>query len=130
MIFPERPPRTKPTLEHYTYYDHQVVAQPDGRLAAFTWNNKQREKGWMFSHWEDADGFHLLNGDEQIGEIAKQLLDAVQLIPEDEDLPIVGPGEVLHAYEYGGFMSMRGGWFTTDKNAPNKVLRYKQTRMS
>lgn len=39
-------------------------------------------------------------------------------------------GEILKEYEFGGWLSMRGGYFVVHKDEPNKILRYYQTRMS
>jgi hypothetical protein len=41
-------------------------------------------------------------------------------------------GEILKEYEfdYGDWLSMRGGYFVVHKDNPNFVLRYCQTRMS
>lgn len=42
----------------------------------------------------------------------------------------LGEGEVLREFEFGGILSMRGGYFVTHKDRPNLVLRYAVTRMS
>ena len=39
-------------------------------------------------------------------------------------------GEVLHKYKYGGILAERGGYYTTTKDDPNKVLRFVQTLIS
>jgi hypothetical protein len=42
----------------------------------------------------------------------------------------ISAGEKLHAYKYGGILSMRMGWYITPKVEPNRVLRSKQIAMS
>lgn len=80
MKFPARPLRNEPSLESpdYPYYDHEAVVQADGRIAAFSGHSHAREKGWQFAGWKDAQGFWILEGDEQIGELAQRLLDSTE----------------------------------------------------
>lgn len=128
MKTPDREPRNEPSLENYTYYDHQVVVQDDGRFAKFTWNNKERNKGWQFSHWEDQAGFNIFE-DKDI-KTAHLLIDSE--IPlwshlDKSDFPLISnlldDSEQLHEFKYGGVMSGRGGFYITPKNAPGNVLR-------
>lgn len=132
---PTREPRNEPSLEKYTYYDHEVVVQEDGRLAKFEWNNKERDKGWQFSHWEDKFGFKLFE-DKDI-RTTHHLLDSEIPLGSHIDLSDV-PGlkqslsdtEQLHEFKYGGVMSGRGGFYITPKNQPGNVLRAKWLWMS
>lgn len=133
MKTPAKEPRNEPTLEKYTYYDHEVVVQEDGRFAKFTWNNKEREKGWQFSHWEDKEGFRIFE-DEDL-RVAHHLLDSE--IPFGThisfwDVPslYLSDTEELHEFKYGGVMSGRGGFYVTPKNEPGNVLRAKWIWMS
>jgi len=73
---PARPPRNEPTLEKYTYYDSEVVVQPNGERAAFTWSSKKKELGWVFNHWEDEAGFVLLPLEGRDDKFAQLLIDS------------------------------------------------------
>ena len=76
MKTPARPPRNEPTLEKYTYYDSEVVVQPSGERAAFTWSSNKKELGWVFDHWEDEAGFVLLPLKERDDKFAQLLIDS------------------------------------------------------
>lgn len=74
MKTPAREPRNEPSLECYGYYDHETVVQEDGRIAAFMFYSRERDKGWVHAGWQDRHGFWLLEGDQQIDEQAQQLI--------------------------------------------------------
>ena len=46
------------------------------------------------------------------------------------EVDVINDDELLHYYEYGGFLSGRGGWFITNVKEPNKVLKVQQVWMS
>lgn len=52
--------------------------------------------------------------------------------PRDEFGPNfqVADDEVVLGYKYGGFLSMRAGWFVVNKKEPTKILRSIMTRVS
>jgi hypothetical protein len=136
MKTPTKEPRNEPSLEKYTYYDHTTVVQEDGRIAKFTWNNKERDKGWQFSHWEDAHGFMLLEDTDL--RHAHLLIDSEVTLGSHCDEEVrrlkrdfaLADNEELHEYSYGGFLSGRGGLYVTPKDSPGKVLRSKGVWMS
>lgn len=130
MNFPIREPRNEPNLAFGNYWDHEVVKQENGRLAAFSWQSAERAKGWQFMHWQDAQGFVLLEGDQQTNETAQMLLNSVCEDDGRDALPTVNENETLHAYHYGDVLSGRWGWFVVSSNDPKRVLRYKGTRIS
>jgi hypothetical protein len=153
---PARPPRNEPTLEKYTYYDSEVVVQPNGERAAFTWSSKKKELGWVFNHWEDEAGFVLLPLEGRDDKFAQLLIDSecdderrsikhppepkkpVEIAEADNKeqawlnliKQLLKPHEVLKQYSYGGVMSGRGGYFVINECDPTKVLRYRQTWLS
>lgn len=135
MKLPTKIPRNEPSLEGYTYYDSAVVEQDDGRLAKFTWNNKERDKGWQFSHWEDKYGFQIFE-DKHL-RTAHMLIDSeievgshCDFIGLTELKLVLGDNEQLHEFKYGGPLSGRGGFYITPKDNPGNVLRAKWVWMS
>lgn len=129
MLMPSRNPRNEPSLNDYNYYDHELVTQEDGKIARFSWCNKEKEKGWQFSNWEDAQGFHIV--DENTN--AKFL---IQILNSKSNSRFgayefkIDDDEEIHNYEYGGILSKRGGVFITKKNNPFKIIKYQGLWMS
>ncbi len=142
MKLPDRPPRNEPSLEKYHYYDHETVIQDDGQIASFDWCNKERDKGWQFVGYEDKYGFHIWTEEDhkrmwdEGTRIEELLLTSIDKNPYHNSQEDLGPDfkiaddEELHAYEYGGTLSQRGGWFVVSIFDPYKILRSKQTWLS
>jgi len=135
MIFPTIKPREVPKGLEWatTFSDHATVVQEDGAIAQFLWMQGQKEKGWQFSHYKDANDFCILSEAEQTGDYAQLLLKSE--VPITDMLSncsriVIGADEELHGFEYGGCLSGRGGVFITKKDDSNKVLKVKQTWMS
>lgn len=76
LTLPIRAPRDEPSLKDYQHFDHETVTQDDGRRAQFTWDSQEADKGWQFSCWRDEQNFILLEGENQVGELARLLLDS------------------------------------------------------
>lgn len=133
MIFPSRPHREVPEYirkgNYTTFYDHENVVQEDGRIVQFNWSLGEEEKGWQFACYRDKYDFRIFEGDEQTGEFAQLLIKSEKNPDSHIELPIADD-EQLHYYEYGGFLSGRGGYFITNINEPNRVLRMQQVWMS
>jgi hypothetical protein len=143
MILPSRPPLERQSYHlGLNYYDHETAVQEDGRIASFSYSSDEHEKGWQFKGHQDKYGFHiwteedhkrLWSDDYRVEELLlthrKSYTDwevKEHLGPDFK----VSPFEELWAYEYGGALSMRGGWFVTDKGDSYRILRSTQTRMS
>jgi hypothetical protein len=133
MKYPERQPRDEPSLEKYTYYDNEKVIQDDGRISLFTWNNKQKDKGWIFDCYVDKNDFHILTEESQNSEFVKLLIKSefpLTEYPIEFSTYTLEDDEQLHAYRYGSIMSERGGYYITPKNNNFKILKIKQTWLS
>ena len=131
MKKPNRKPRNEPSLEKYTYYDHENVVQDDGiTIINFTWNNKEKDKGWQFSHFEDSHGFRLLSIEEQTDDYAQLLMSSSKEInEEDQKRADIAEDEIIFEYSYGAALAGRGGFFVKSKTE-DRVLRCKGTWIS
>lgn len=141
MILPSREPRNEPSLEAYTYYDHEDVVQADGRMSCFTWNNKQGDRDWIFDCYKDKYGFSIRKLSTEMNSL---ILDNTIVITDmdiicfgltkDELIEMIdyydGYGMKIGAYEYGGIMSMRSGLFVVTKIEPLLVIGLKGILMS
>lgn len=138
MKTPSREPRNEPSLEKYHYYDKETVVQDDGRIASFSWCNKDREKGWQFAGWKDAHDFGIWDNNDRarmwdnkitiqelLIESKGAMLDPFEAMEEG-----VAVDETAYHYEYGGMLAQRGGIFVVKTNDPRRIIRAKMTWLS
>jgi len=126
----------------FNYYDRETIVQDDGKTAVFTISRDTQNEGWKFDHYIDERGFTVwLKEDHEKKWDVKLTLEQFLLLSEkpytDNEVNLeLGPDfklysdEVLHKYEYGGILSMRGGWYITHKDHPTLILFSKNTRLS
>lgn len=140
---PTRPRRVMKSPRDDLFIDHERVPQPDGRVAVFMWPIEKN--GWEFDYFQDNQGFRILEGPDQTGGIAKRLTaneidvstvstrsknEPIQLRQHGIEVPQISDDEMLHAYKYGGILSMRMGWYITPKNDNKRVLKTKLIALS
>ena len=143
MIYPTRKIREVGEFTaKFNYYDNEKVVQEDGKIAVFTISRDTQNDGWKFDHYIDHRGFmvwtkedHDLRWDdkltyEQLLLISEKPYNANDVKYELTPNFALEENEVLHKYEYGGIMSMRGGWYITHKDHPPLILFSIQTRIS
>lgn len=143
MIYPSRKIRGVDNFTaKFNYYDSEKVIQEDGKIAVFSISRDTQSEGWKFDHYVDGRGFmifegddHFLKWDDKLTVEQKLLLSEKPYTQSDVDFELgsdfkLGEDEVLHKYEHGGVMSMRGGWYITQKDHPALIILVKQTRMS
>jgi hypothetical protein len=130
ISYPTRQPRHEPSLEEYNYYDHEIVIQPDGRMAKFSFQSKQRDLGWQFDYYEDVDGFRIWTEKDDPELLISAEVPIVQVVDHHTKMPTLVDGEVLKAYLFGGAMSQRAGLFTIMVDRPSKIVRSKRLWMS
>ena len=140
MKYPDRQPKGPQSYHQgLTYYDHEKVIQDDGCIASFSFRSDESDKGWVFNCWLDKHGFRIWD-DKLRSQMWDETITYQDLLIESEkpmgerwdyvSKDVITDGETLHAYEYGGVLSMRGGFYITTSDNPKKILRSKQTRMS
>jgi len=116
-----------PTIQPDRPYVRTTVQQADGNSAVFIWG----DRGWSFEYYVDKNRFRILTEEEQTGEYAKNLV-SHEVVDHPEEIPdnALNENETIHAYRYGGIMSMRCGWYITPSDDFNRVLKVKLVRMS
>lgn len=119
-----------PALKEQTNEGGYAHKEVNGFMVSF---RRRGDKYLVSSFHKEKDGFAVADPtDPDYAEMIATLTAAeIDLDMGESDFPrwhALAEGETLHAYEYGGCMSMRGGYFVRD--ADGKIVRSKGTRMS
>lgn len=69
------PTKELPGPRNWSFRECEKVVQEDGQIGVFFFDSLKPLDGWVFDRLEDKWGFISLTGDEQVGVIARRLLD-------------------------------------------------------
>jgi len=123
-------PTWTPEPKDYSFCEVEDIIQDDEQIASFRYNSNLPDKGWVFQGYKDKYGFWIWSEEDNNRMWDDKITIAQKLINSKIEKFILNEDEEIYAYKYGGFLSIRGGYFIVNKKEPNKILRSIMTIIS